>query len=94
MLSNRVGSTGVFLYSNTPLLKRAGIAIQNTPVNPSQFDSIVNNGYDINASGSTDSHPFAHSSRRLRWWYSLQELPSSGQVTQQEPLTAPPPHIN
>ena len=26
-----------------------GIAVQNTPVNPTRFDSIVNNGYNVDA---------------------------------------------
>ena len=42
MLSSREGFTGVFLYSNAPLSKRVGIAVQKNSSKP--FTIMANNG--------------------------------------------------
>ena len=47
-----------YFYTTIPThFDKGGIVVQNTPVNPTRFDSMVNNGYiidKINASSSTD----------------------------------------
>ena len=57
MLSNLEGFTGVILYSNATCFNKGVLLYKNTPVNLTKFDSMANNGYDIdtiNAPGSTD----------------------------------------
>ena len=105
MLSNRVGFTGVCLYSNTPLLKHIGTAVQNTLVNHSRFDSTANNGYNIDVSSSTDSSILLDPGTGLAsttppllkcyWWLLMMEglgLTVQRRVVQPELPAAPLPY--